>query len=369
MMQRLAVFVFFDVNGIVSEYVCYLLECILVEVKELIVIVNGNICKESLEKLKKYSQKIFFRSNCGFDAGAYKDFFLSNIVSINFDDWDEIIIFNDTFYGPLFSWKEYFDFFENEKVDYWGLSSHPEGYYDINIEKHIQGYFLAIRKSLLSDEEFFEFWEKMEYPENYIQAVQWFEVGFSNFCRKNGYVGKSWTDVQLWKYNYNENPYLHNAYGLINEIRFPVVKKKLFNMYYYDEVKKVIIYIKNNTLYDIRLIEEDVKRMCAENRVKPFNFVKLQEFCIRYKYVYIFGTGIYANAVVHFLEDNNLKYKCYVVSDSKYKSGECILLEELKLNNNEGMIVALGKKNFDEVYHKIKRYCKEEQLFIPDYLE
>ena len=100
-MKRLGVFVFYDASGIVDPYVEYLLESMKNIIQKLIIIINGEIKDEEYNKLKKYSQDIFIRKNYGYDAGAYKDVFMQFLTRKEQIKWDEIILFNDTFYGPL----------------------------------------------------------------------------------------------------------------------------------------------------------------------------------------------------------------------------------------------------------------------------
>ena len=74
-MERLGILVFYDKNGIFSEYIEYLLIALKEVVTYQIVIVNGFIQLESEKKLSRISDEVLIRENKGFDAGAYKDIF------------------------------------------------------------------------------------------------------------------------------------------------------------------------------------------------------------------------------------------------------------------------------------------------------
>lgn len=175
MTKRLGVFVFYDASGIVDDYVEELLKSLVDELNKLVIVVNGLITGMSKKKLKKYSNNIFLRENKGFDAGAYKDVFLNFLNEEDWEQWDEVILCNDTFYGPIFPWKIVFNkMYIYKNIGFWGLSRYPgdeiisdeEGY-----PNHIQSYFLVCRKNLITSSFFWEFWYSMDYPKTRLEAT------------------------------------------------------------------------------------------------------------------------------------------------------------------------------------------------------
>ena len=184
-MKRLGIFVFYDKEGIVDKYVEVLLETMLQELKKLVIVVNGNINESSKQRMLNYSENIFVRENKGYDGGAYKDVFLNYLVDENWENWDEVVLFNDTFFGPLFSWKNVFGKMESEDLDFWGLTRHPGGgkmpLSTNEIPSHLQGYFLVCKKNLVLSEAFYLFWESLEYPQSYNEAVENFEIRFTTY--------------------------------------------------------------------------------------------------------------------------------------------------------------------------------------------
>ena len=141
--KRMGIFVFYDAMGVVDGYVEHLLESMQNEVQKLVVVVNGAIVGSSYQKLKKKSYEVYIRDNVGYDAGAYKDAVTKFLINEQMDKWDEILLFNDTFYGPIYPWKDIFQKMKRENIDFWGLSKFPKGnYFDTGeeIPEHVQGY-------------------------------------------------------------------------------------------------------------------------------------------------------------------------------------------------------------------------------------
>ena len=99
-MKRLGIFVFYDKAGIVDGYVTYLLSQMKSVLCRLIVVSNVQLNQKEKSKLLDYADEYFERENKGFDAGAYKDT-LCNFIGWNeVKKYDELLLFNDTFYAP-----------------------------------------------------------------------------------------------------------------------------------------------------------------------------------------------------------------------------------------------------------------------------
>ena len=144
-MKRLSVFVFYDADGILNRYVEYLIESLLSVSEKIVVVINGDITNEGRNKILKITPFIFQRKNIGFDAGAYKDTLLIYLKDDKLDKYDEIIMLNDSFYGPFFPWDKIFLEMKSQKVDFWGLSRHADSELFLGekkINEHIQSFFL-----------------------------------------------------------------------------------------------------------------------------------------------------------------------------------------------------------------------------------
>ena len=105
--NRLGIFFFYDKKGIVDKYVTYLLDDLTQNLKDLIIVVNGQLNQENLSLLEPYG-KVIQRENKGFDVWAYK----AGIESVGWDklnQYDEFIMFNNTIMGPVYPFKETFD--------------------------------------------------------------------------------------------------------------------------------------------------------------------------------------------------------------------------------------------------------------------
>ena len=71
--NRLAIFFFYDQDGIVDDYIPYMLEDLNRNVSELLVVCNGKLTGEGRAKFAKLTSHVLIREDSGCDVWAYKE--------------------------------------------------------------------------------------------------------------------------------------------------------------------------------------------------------------------------------------------------------------------------------------------------------
>ena len=92
-MRRIAIYFFWDKDGIVDDYNIYMLADLRKNTEKVIVVSNGEMEKEGYAKFEKVADLIIERENKGFDVWAYK----KGIEYIGWDElaeYDELILMN-----------------------------------------------------------------------------------------------------------------------------------------------------------------------------------------------------------------------------------------------------------------------------------
>ena len=125
-MNRLGIFLTFDADGIIDDYIDELLKDIGKELNRLVIVCNGILSSEGRRKLEKYSSEIMVRENIGFDFCAWKDAMFDYIGFSRIKEYDQLILFNDSFFGPIRSFKDVFAEMDSRDLDFWGLTVHGE---------------------------------------------------------------------------------------------------------------------------------------------------------------------------------------------------------------------------------------------------
>lgn len=242
-MRRLAIYFYFDKDGIVDRYVDYYLNDLCKNVERLFVVVNGNLTKQGEETFKKYAQDVLVRDNRGLDVWATKD----AIDSIGWDTlrtYDEVILSNFTATGPVYPFAEMFEEMgKKEDLDFWGITAfnpgkdpskyantifhNPYGY----LPRHIQSPFIVYRNRFLKSDELKSYWDNMPEIKGYVDSVSLYESYFTKHFEDLGY---KW-DVYVDETKESEyGPYLlfDDPVKAIKEKKCPVYKRKTFSYDY-----------------------------------------------------------------------------------------------------------------------------------------
>ncbi len=274
--KRLGVFVFFDRDNIVDDYVLYMLDDMMNNLDDLVILSNSKLSKEEKNKFNKYTNKIIMRENKGLDAGAWCEYFRS---TDEYSVYDEVVCFNDTFFGPLYPFKEMFDEMEKRDVDFWGLSqghTHRDGYGVFEggiIPNHIQTFLITFRNNVINSDVFKDYWNNYDLDNmlNFVDVVSKHELSFTKYLEDNGFKWDCYVKDTDGTEDFTRNyvNFAYNAYGQIVDCRAPFIKRKtivskLEDLLYFTDlgdIKKSIDFIKNNTDYDVNLIYKNILRL------------------------------------------------------------------------------------------------------------
>ena len=125
-MKRLGIFVFYDKDGIVDDYVIYLISELKKCMTDLVVVVNGSIGMAGKVQLEKLADRLYVRENKGYDAMAYKLALTDYLGWDKIVQYDEVLLTNDTYYGPFYPFQDLFDTMAHRNADFWGISCQRE---------------------------------------------------------------------------------------------------------------------------------------------------------------------------------------------------------------------------------------------------
>ena len=368
--MRLGIFLFYDISGVSDEYVEILLASMQHILHKLVIIINGIPEKKSYYRLKRYSGHIYIRENRGFDAGGYRDAFTRFLTREDLEDFHEIILFNDTFYGPVYPWDAVFKKMEQETVDFWGLTRCPGGRFPTGekIAQHIQGYFLVCRKRMFTSSCWMEFWNQLEYPGTVREAVLKFETGFTHWFIKNGFICRALSDSL--EVPYGCNPYIDRPYELIRYAGVPVIKRKLFSLGSFSVIQKLMEYVTGWTDYDACFIYRHLWRLQEAGAVSllpPYDPDALAVFYYTYDRIFIYGHGRYGQYLAGYFEYKNWNYAGFIVTESADADTGVYEFGQMSFQDGDGVILALARAACEEVYPSVRRVLEAEQIFVPMY--
>ncbi len=162
--RRLCIFSFRDDQGVVDDYVGFLLRELRPFVEKIVACVQRNLVADSGEKLLALADEVIRVP----ETTGRLAVFGQGLELIEFDresNYDEILFVDDTCFGPLFSLEELFASMDSRTCDFWGITARPERKPDSLSGEPGQSFsldlnFLAIRRSLTGSEAFRKYWRR-----------------------------------------------------------------------------------------------------------------------------------------------------------------------------------------------------------------
>jgi len=265
-MRRVAIFSLYNERGIADDYVIFLLEKLHEFVERIFVVSNGELSKDSEIAIKGKCDRLIIRKNEGFDVWGYK----TGIEAIGFDslsEYDELILLNDTCYGPLFPFSEMFSEMESRDCDFWGSAAHQEMTPNPftgtgRLPRHLTANFIAIRKGMLKSLAFKRYWENLPKIKTYIDAILIHESRFTKHFTDLGYAAGTYADPDQYGSRYPA--FINVDETIIN--RFPLLKRRPF---FHDptflnaegiDLPRALRVLKATSDYDFNLIWRNVLR-------------------------------------------------------------------------------------------------------------
>ena len=152
-MNRLAIYMIFDSDGIVDDYIIYMINALKDICCNVIVVSNTYLPQAQKGKLKSIC-RLYERDNSGFDVGAYAEIITMLYESNELNMYQELLLLNDSVFGPFYDLEEMFKEMEYRTpyVDFWGITRRGSSDFDGGEEiypEHIQSYCYIFRNRIL----------------------------------------------------------------------------------------------------------------------------------------------------------------------------------------------------------------------------
>ncbi|MBQ9199724.1 MAG: hypothetical protein IJ141_06045 [Lachnospiraceae bacterium] len=369
--MRLGVYVIYDFENKIEKYTSIVLKELRKYVDYIVVVCNFEHCNEGLDYINDYCNEIYFRENSGYDAGAYKDALVHYITWEKAFNFDELLLTNDSYFGPLYSFDDMFNKMNNCKCDYWGITTSPKGEYDnIKYDTHIQSYFINFKKKTFHSKDFVKFWEDYVCKDNRFGTIVSYELELNKYLKERGYVGKSYADVQGFLPLTNTNPYINYAYELIKDIKIPIIKKAIFNAgnVYYANLCEAVSFINDNLMYDVKIINDYIENKRDKGAYLPYyDFDIMEKFVNMHNKIYVYGYGNWAKMLSGYFKYRGWKIESFLVTDIK-NNEVAELFSKKQIEKNDGIIIAQESKEVcNEIIKYINCKCDNDQILTPIY--
>lgn len=345
----------YDSAGYIHDYLKYYMRELKTVCDYLILTVNGDLhCINDIKDMGDVDE-IFQRPNEGLDVQAYMETIQKLIERDELYLYDEIVLSNDTLFGPFISFSEIFEIMEKKKCDVWGLNINP-----LPFCRHIQSFFYCFRNNTIDLA--ISYWSSVKLPNNYTKScyVGMFELGLSNYLQEKGKDLAAFAD---------ENPFdvFDTPQYVLKYCNFPFMKKSIYlsRMDKSDIIriyKDCVGYIMKNFNYPVIYIKKYLKEkyeIDIEDKQGELNKTKkssLMEFVSNAKNVYLYGIGEYGQMLFGLIGEKCIKG----FIDGKVNKPDILwgkpVYDITDINNNSFIVVAMSRKNTEEVKTSLRNY-------------
>lgn len=270
-MKILTIFAGYDKDNIIDDYVLFYLRE-LKKISDIIYIADCEMSQAELNKISSYTIKAIGERHGEYDFGSYKRGYIYAKENNILENYDYLILCNDSVYGPFFSLENLFNKIKDYKFG--GLYKSR----DVKIASHyyIGSFFIVLKKEIFLSEIFINFLNSVKKEEDKIGVVKNYEFGLSKLMLDNGIdIAGLFIDNEV-----SNRPYFEPL-ELLNE-GFPFIKKHILEKKVtvplnIDELKLIISKIK--ITYDIKMIVNNLNRTADVKQIKylfqrfkPFNY-------------------------------------------------------------------------------------------------
>jgi hypothetical protein len=224
--KRAGIFLFYDPEGKVDDYILGCLGSLQQHMDYLLVVSNSPLDETNRKRLESVSSEVMERKNVGYDVGAYRDG-LRHLGWDHMGDYDELVLFNYTFFAPIHPWAGLFERTDKWDTDFWGITEHDEVrphpfLPKLVMPRHIQSHWIAVRSSLSTTKDWRTYWEDMPPIESYNDSIQWHESRFTGYFNALGYRHEVAYNVDDYP---SANPVFDNATLLLQD-GCPILKRR-----------------------------------------------------------------------------------------------------------------------------------------------
>ena len=198
----------YDKYNIIQDYVVFLVQE-LSKISDVYYFADSNMSEKELSKIRDYTKYAESLQHGGKYFGSWQ-YLMHYIGWQTLEKYDEMIICNDSIYGPMTNIEDIFDYMELRNYDFWGLTENYHSTY------HLDSYFMVFNQNIIKHCKFQEFWKSITpgvVSKNY-------ETLLTPFLTEIGFVGNSYIK------NYRKEDQLAYPLHLLKYNKMPFIRVK-----------------------------------------------------------------------------------------------------------------------------------------------
>jgi lipopolysaccharide biosynthesis protein len=260
---RLCIFASYSRTGEVEDYVFHNLKQLQASGFDTIFVTTAaGIPEKDLQRLRKLCIRILRRDNAGYDFGSWKAGIFH--AGIDIKTYDQLLVTNDSYYGPIFSWKKVL---AQAHSDLYGITD------SYGVRYHLMSYFVLYNKRILHSPAFLRCWQDVRMIPTILKTlvIYAYEVGMSQKFQRDGFSVAAYCPE---KKLFDKLPAQRNLLGktiivhrfwkeLIELMHCPILKVDTFWRVLNPAGDKTWLHVLKKAGYDTRLIRRHQEKLAA----------------------------------------------------------------------------------------------------------
>ena len=215
--RRITLFAHWDPECIVDPYVVHYLEE-LRKISDIAFYSDCDLPQTELAKIESLCRVVGAGRHKAYDFGSYQKAYQK--VESFLVNYDELILANDSCYGPFSPLEELFEKMESDEFDYWGLTEHASS--SFGGSQHLQSYFVVMKKAVFQSDCFKSFIAGVKPEADKREVIIKYDVGLSKLLEAEGFKRGS-----LVAYDCGNVSYDGGALLLVKDGVFPFIKREM----------------------------------------------------------------------------------------------------------------------------------------------
>lgn len=199
--KRIAVFASYSSDGFLPPQVLPYLAGLKSLTKAIVVVCDNDLAPGEREKLIPFAAHVIVGRHGEYDFGSYKRGTLWACENGLLTDADDLILCNDSCYGPVGSFAPMFATMEARELDFWGATdSHQFSY-------HLQSYWVVLSHKVFSSDAFKSFIEGVKKQKNVQEVIHNYEIGMTKTLIAAGFTAGAMVKNTLKSVHPNDPTY------------------------------------------------------------------------------------------------------------------------------------------------------------------
>lgn len=228
--RRAVVYVLYNARGMVDQYVLHALTALREHAECIVVVSNGELQPEARNSVLECADELIERDNSGWDIWAQKAGL--DALGARVAEYDEVVLTNDTWFGPVVPFAPILERMNALAVDFWGFTDHPrveqsDSWTGEVIPYHLQSHWIAVRSRMLRSDAWNTYWRGLPVFLNWTEAVTRHEVVFTAIFERAGFAHAVAFSHELYD---TENPSVFSVDEMLDD-GCPIVKRKALSFW------------------------------------------------------------------------------------------------------------------------------------------